>query len=109
MRDKRYVSEIFKDKPDKWGLRGDPYFWNELQSYYSKIELPYSSEQLEKDIHKLFFEYTGQDINSVPMAKAPNLNHGGMSGGLLSCKFWIGKGIPLLKERLKKKELYQND
>lgn len=36
------------------------------------------------------------------MAKTPKLNYGGMSGGLLSCKFWIGKGIPLLKERLEK-------
>ena len=52
------------------------------------------------DIHKLFLEYTGQDIKSAEMANAPKLNHGGMSGGLLSCKFWLEKGIPLLKERL---------
>lgn len=99
---KRYVSQIFNEKPKKWGLRGDPYFWNVLKDYYSNIELPYSEEQLEMDIHKLFFEYTGHDINSVEMANAYTLNHGGMSGGVLSCKFWIDKAIPMLKERLKK-------
>ena len=100
MNKKKYVSEIFNDKPGKWGLRGDQHFWNVLKEYYSNIELPYSAEKLEYDIHKLFFKYTGKDIKSEDMAAAPELNHGGMSGGLISCNFWINKGIPLLKERL---------
>lgn len=58
MNKKRYVSEIFKERPDRWGFRGDPYFWNELEKYYSNIELPYSVDKLEDDIHKLFLEYT---------------------------------------------------
>ena len=36
------------------------------------------------------------------MANIKSLNHGGMSGGVLRCKFWIDKAIPMLKERLKK-------
>ena len=77
MNKKRYVSEIFNEKPKKWGLRGDLYFGNALQEYYSNIELPYSPEQLEMDIHKLFLEYTGQDIKSAEMTNASKLNHGG--------------------------------
>lgn len=26
-----YVSEIFGDKPEWWGLRGDPDFWEHLK------------------------------------------------------------------------------
>ena len=30
MESKRYVSEIFVSKPLQWGLRGDPYLWDDL-------------------------------------------------------------------------------
>ena len=37
---KRFVSEIFVE-PEKWGLRGDPLFWEYLKNHYADIEAPY--------------------------------------------------------------------
>ena len=33
------VSTIFKEKPEKWGLRGDPYFWEYLEDIFNNYEL----------------------------------------------------------------------
>ena len=32
------VSTIFKEKPEKWGLRGDPYFWEYLEDIFNNYE-----------------------------------------------------------------------
>jgi len=38
------VSIIFKSKPKRWGLRGDPYLWDELEKNFSTILFPCSKE-----------------------------------------------------------------
>ena len=34
------VSTIFKEKPEKWGLRGDSYFWDYLVVFAFFCEIP---------------------------------------------------------------------
>ena len=29
-----FVSEIFKEKPRYWGLRGDPYLWKAMEEHF---------------------------------------------------------------------------
>jgi hypothetical protein len=34
---RKSVSIIFQEPPSQWGLRGDPYLWNELETYFSNV------------------------------------------------------------------------
>ena len=52
-------SIIFKEKPEKWGLRGDPYFWEYLEDIFNNYELPFEYEKLEKIIKDEHIKLTG--------------------------------------------------
>lgn len=96
------MSVLFEDKPWQMGLRGDPYFWDDLKDYFSTIEFPYSEEQLKDDIHQIFLNTAGEQLSISAMPYIEKYAHGGMSSGGLSGKFWIENGIPLLVERYRK-------
>ena len=66
------LSIIFEEKPKRWGLRGDPYFWDHL---------------------KQLAEY-------MDFAVIDQFAHGGMSSGGVDNLWWMETGIPLLKNRL---------
>lgn len=102
MERKKYVECIFINKPEQWGLRGDPVLWEILKDYYAYIKLPYSCEYLENDIYKLFFQITGSKLSRTCVCQSDKLasSKGGISNGTVSGRFWIDKGIPLLKKRL---------
>ena len=41
------LSIIFEEKPERWGFRGDPYFWDYLKEHAENMEI-ISPEELEK-------------------------------------------------------------
>lgn len=41
------ASALFKKRPEKWGLRGDPYFWDYLETIFEKYECPMKPEDIE--------------------------------------------------------------
>ena len=41
------VSQVFDPKPEQWGLRGDPYLWDELKEKLEHVELPESQDELK--------------------------------------------------------------
>lgn len=96
-----FVSEIFVE-PERWGLRGDPLLWKYLKCYYAAIEVPYPTEHLEKDILRIFKDFSGE----LPVrgkhyfVKEFSETYVGMSTGCLSANFWIDEAIPLLVRRL---------
>ena len=47
----KYLSELFIEKPWQFGLRGDPFFWDYLEEYFSKVEFPYSETWFTDDIY----------------------------------------------------------
>lgn len=47
---KHYVSEIFAERPKRWGLRGDPFLWERLEKWYDTVAAPYPSEELRRGI-----------------------------------------------------------
>lgn len=95
----RYLSDLFIERPETFGARGDPYFWEYLERYFSKIEFPYSETWLTDDIERLFVEVTGEllRVDSDPYVEA--FAHGGMSSGVLCGAFWVKRAIPLLVDR----------
>lgn len=96
---KRYVSEIFEEKPIQWGLRGDPFFWNDLKEYFSDVEFPYYETNLVNDITRLHKEITGRELVEDNDVYVERYNHGGMSSGIVCGEFWIKRAMPLLIKR----------
>ena len=100
------VSTIFKEKPEKWGLRGDPYFWEYLEDIFNNYELPFEYEKLEKIIKDEHIKLTGIELTKDSIAKCEKFEHGGMSSGGLSGEFWTTTALPLLKEIKNKKSFF---
>jgi len=40
------LSAIFEEKPERWGFRGDPYFWDHLKKRAEHMEI-LSPDELE--------------------------------------------------------------
>jgi hypothetical protein len=95
------VALIFRERPVQWGLRGDPYLWDDLENYFLNVCNPCSNEEFLKEFHIAFEQFTGNKLASSEYGiYIPRYNHGGMSGGKVSTEFWSEVAIPLLTERL---------
>ncbi|MBQ9141470.1 MAG: hypothetical protein IJX63_06705 [Lachnospiraceae bacterium] len=102
----RYLSDLFIERPETFGARGDPYFWEYLERYFSKVEFPYSETWLTDDICRLYVQVTGEQLRVDSAPYVEEFAHGGMSSGVLCGEFWINRAIPLLvgkyREAIKK-------
>lgn len=95
----RYISEIFEEKPERYGFRGDPYFWDYLREHFQTQEFTYSVTEFTDEIYRLFLEVTGEELTVETNPCVERFAHGGMSSGKLNGDFWINTGIPLLAHR----------
>ncbi len=95
------LSAIFEEKPESWGFRGDPYFWDYLKERAETME-PLSPDELEKWIKEEYRSLSGKALTDKYMdfAVIEQFSHGGMSSGGVDNRWWIDTGIPLLKSRL---------
>ena len=50
------LSVIFEDKPQRWGFRGDPYFWDYLKVRAENMDI-LSPEELEQWIKEEYFPF----------------------------------------------------
>ena len=97
---KRNVSIIFNERPIQWGLRGDPFLWDELKEHFCKKELPYSQDEFTNDFYRLFKEICGDELGTKEHTFVKRYAKIGMSAGQLSHAFWKENGLPLLLSRL---------
>ena len=95
------LSRIFEEKPESWGFRGDPYFWDYLRERAENMEM-ISPEELEKWIKEEYFSLSGKALTDKygDFAVIDRFAHGGMSSGGVDNLWWTDTGIPLLKSRL---------
>ena len=95
------LSIIFEEKPERWGLRGDPYFWDYLKKRAENMDI-ISLGELEKWIKEEYFTLSGKALTDKYMdfAVIKQFAHGGMSSGGVDNRWWTKEGIPLLKSRL---------
>lgn len=96
---KKYLSELFEERPRQWGLRGDPYFWNWLKEHFQDKTLPYDPEKLKKDVMNAYCQLTGYEMIAGERRYVEVFAAGGMSSGYIDCGWWLEKGIPLLMKR----------
>ena len=96
---KKSISILFKPLPLQWGLRGDPHLWAALESFFAKTEFPQSEDELETALNEAVFQLIGQHLEKDKHIFVEKFQFGGMSGGMVSTKFWREEAIPLLKKR----------
>lgn len=99
------LSRIFEEKPERWGFRGDPYFWKYLKERAEHMEM-LSPEELEEWIKGEYLSLSGKALTDEygDFAVIRRFAHGGMSAGGVDNLWWIDTGIPLLKSRLTEQE-----
>ncbi len=99
-----WADSLFRPEPKQWGLRGDVYLWEELQSALRKCTLPKSRNELRSLIESIigrlagarFIHLMNQDGRFLRLDR---YEEGGMSGGCVSPSFWATDLIPLLTKR----------
>ncbi|MBO5451228.1 MAG: hypothetical protein J6A11_06740 [Lachnospiraceae bacterium] len=96
-----FVSSIFEEPPKQWGLRGDPYLWEEMKNEFSTVPVKISLEDFEKRFKEIFEKLTGAPLTRECHVFVSKYAQGGMSGGQICGEFWIDKALPLLLARLK--------
>lgn len=101
MTDIQTVGDLFSDKRHSWGLRGDPYLWDEMRLHFEKVPLPVDELSLIDQLNQAFFDLTGQPLSSLEVVCVERFAHGGMSSGKVSPEFWRNTAIPQLAERFR--------
>lgn len=94
------LGDLFRVRPEQYGLRGDVGLWTELRVRFAKEPMPASCAELKvavgAAIGAILAEATPYDRESVHMDR---YNVGGMSQGLVHLPWWQETGVPLILER----------
>jgi len=93
------VGDLFRTKPQGWGLRGDPFLWRDLARVFRQVPLPDSADTLKEMFDAAFLALTARPISTTGMFHVDRYAHGGMSSGLIAPEFWRQRGFPLLLSR----------
>ncbi len=96
---KEITMEIFKTKPEQWGLRGDPELWNRLSKKFENFDDPKNEIEFNKKLDFEFHELLKKGKRKSDTVWFEDFSQSGMSGGQVYIKWWTNKGLPLLKER----------
>lgn len=100
------VSEIFKARPERWGLRGEPYLWDDMEVYFAGYVIPFSEDRFIEEFEAMFKKLTGISLDSPDYVHIDEYSHGGMSSGMIDSSYWKLELLPLLLERLRKINSY---
>lgn len=85
-----------------WGLRGDPYLWEELRDRLANRPLPLTFAEFASELEAAFTALTGVPTSHQGHLYIERLAHGGMSSGCIAMPFWNRKAFPLLFQRFGK-------
>ena len=96
------VADIFREKPEKYGCRGDEFFWEYLEKRTEGIPFPFEYEKLECLIKLEYLLASGEEMTEKSLGFSRELSNGGMSSGIISGEYWLNQALPLLKTRIDK-------
>lgn len=99
------VAKLFEDTPCQWGLRGDPYLWDEMRNHFAETPFPKSEQELESLLAEAFFVLTGQTITTENNFRIERLAHGGMSSGWICPSFWQRGATDFLKRAFQRESI----
>lgn len=88
----------------QWGLRADPHVWRALRERLADVPTPAGEDDVRRAYAAAFGAITGLDLDAEPERRVylEDLDHGGMSGGVVDLEWWRTKGLPLLVERARR-------
>ena len=101
MQKRKTLSQIFQDEPSRWGLRGDPYLWNEMKTVLEDLAYPDTEEDFNTLLEQTYEKLTGRSSKESHSVFVERYSHGGMSSGHVSPQFWIEVGFPMLRARFR--------
>lgn len=93
------LSILFLERPCKYGLRGDFYFWEYLEKYFREHPELCKKEDIAATIKRQFRKLSKVELTADATPYVQELAHGGMSSGILCGAFWLNDAIPLLLDR----------
>ena len=96
------IGHLFSERPLKYGLRGDPWLWKDMETYFASTISPRSGDEFVALVHQAFKVLTGHCIDQKEFITIPKYAHGGMSSGMICPEFWRDEAIPMLLLRFKK-------
>lgn len=94
------LARVFQPPPPRWGLRGDPYLWQEMEQALAAAPLPASPAALADLLANLYLQLVGEAPHASRHTFVARFAHGGMSSGYVDADFWLTQGLPLLQRRL---------
>lgn len=95
------LSQVFQEEPSRWGLRGDPYLWQEMKTVLGDLAYPETEEEFNILLEQTYGQLTGVPIKESHSVFVERYSHGGMSSGHVAPKFWTEVGLPMLRERFR--------
>lgn len=88
-----------RERPEAWGLRGDPHLWDEMEQGLRGVTIPGDRSALERLLQQCFEKHSGAPLTSEGEHFLQRFDTGGMSSGYVLPAFWRTELIPLLLER----------
>lgn len=92
------LGHLMSKKPASWGLRGDPFLWEDIKNSYKDQILDYY--YLEMEIENIYFNLTEHTFDDGDFF-FEKYSHGGLSSGMVSSDFWRNKFISIIRDRIK--------
>gem|GEM_PF-1666978 len=86
----------------QWGLRGDPHAWRAMRDAVAGTPTPSAPADVRAAYAGALRRVADVDVDGIGderTAYRADLDHGGMSGGVVDVDWWRTKGIPLLVDR----------
>ena len=93
------LAVLFRPLPHRWGLRGDPHLWAEMEQEFREVDLPPAPETVAARVEEAFARLTGRPMSHPGPFFVSRYDHGGMSSGHVNPAWWRDTGLPLLLER----------
>ena len=93
------MGDLFAERPQHWGLRGDPWLWEDLLRHFEHTPLPLNEADFVTLLASGFAMLTEKAIDTAQPFFVHKYDRSGMSGGHIDPKFWREVAIPLLCER----------
>lgn len=103
------LQQLFHPNPGQWGLRGDPYLWQELEHVFATLQIPRNLDSVEALLQCLYVNLVGESPLPGSRPFIARYEGGGMSSGYISADFWLEVGFPLLKSRIAEIVAYQHN
>jgi hypothetical protein len=93
----RSFGNLFEKTPMNWGLRGDPYLWEEMKKYFIETPMPSSQQEISDHIFRAFEKITGHSILETQNFYVERYaQRSGISSGMIDLSYWRETAIPYL-------------